>query len=158
MNFVGNRRAISTVVTTVMMLTAVAVMGATLVAWSNGKLIVFESSLANSAANMTNTVNENLFIENIQFCLSNCLGGFPPHSGISVTLTNIGTIPVKINLEQINSTAYSPTSALPVTLMPKQSSTLIVNGLNPRWQSKDVSTFTFTTSRGSIFTTQAAAP
>lgn len=171
-----SRRGISTVVTSAMLLTAVAVIGTTVVGWSNSKLIVFETSFANTTASYTNQINENLAIENVAFC-NNC-GGLGSKNVINITLTNTGTIPVKITQIQINSTTIksyyyslsSPWSSsscpppsglptcLPVAIMPKQSYTVSVTLLSTTWGSKKPDTITVTTSRGSIFTTQGAPP
>ena len=64
-SFAHARRGLSTVVTGAIMLTAVAVIGTSLVAWSNSNLQTFETGLANSASSKTDKINENLQIENI---------------------------------------------------------------------------------------------
>ncbi|MGC1709280.1 MAG: hypothetical protein WA799_05715, partial [Nitrosotalea sp.] len=96
---------------------------------------------------------------------------------INVTLTNTGTVGVTVTQIKINSTAISSyyysknspysssscpppsgTSAcLPAKILPKQSYTVSATlAGSSTWGSKKPDTITVTTSRGSIFTTQAA--
>lgn len=173
------RRGLSSIVTSALLLTAVAVIGTSLVGWSNSNLKGFEMSLVNTSANMTNQINENLSIENIVFCV-NCKGTFAKNNVINVTLTNTGTVPLRITQIQVNSTAiksyyystnspYSSSSCpppsgtsqcLPATLLPKQSYLVSASLASPlkSWSSKVSNTITVTTARNSIFTTQAVAP
>lgn len=164
----STRRGLSTIVTSAIMLTAVAIIGSAIVSWSNSNLKAYETSLANSTASYTNQINENLNIENIAFCSAStkCDNGVA-NPGVNVTLTNTGTVSVVIKKIQFNSTDYTnlalnlPTSTpqaagLPATITPKQSVLLDISPLT--WHSKSVSTIAVTTNRGSIFTTQVAAP
>lgn len=156
-----DRRGLSAIVTSAIMLTAVAVIGSSLVGWSNSNLKTFEIGLVNTSANMTNQINENLSIENIAFCVNNC-GQLK--SVINVTLTNTGTIPVRITQIQVNNTAiksYYGTASLPASISPKQSylvSAILTSPLKSSWASKIPDTITVKTARNSIFTTQAAPP
>lgn len=159
------RRGLSVVVTSAMMLTFVAVLGTALVTWSNSNLKVFETSLATTTSNYTNQINENLNIENVAFCSTSttCDGGVSSKPGVNVTLTNTGTLSVRVIKIQFNSTDYSkstvntsPAVVLPANILPQKSILLDISPLT--WHSKSVSTITITTARGSIFTTQAAPP
>ncbi len=154
----SRRRGLTTVVTAALMLTAVAVLGSAMVAWSNSNLKTYDLALTTSAANNTNKITENVAIENIVFC--NCGGS---KNVINVTLTNTGTIGVNINQIQVNSTIinqYSPSqNSLPANILPQQSYTVAAKlPTNVIWKSKEPDTITVTTSRGSILTTQAAPP
>lgn len=173
----SSRRGLSTIVTAGIMLSAVAVLGSAVVTWSNGNLKTFETALSNTAAANTNKIIESVAIENIAFC-SNC-GPNNSQNVTNVTLTNTGTVSVKITQIQLNSTAiasyyYSKTSpyssascpppsgistCLPVTISPKQSYTVSTDLKFPKkWSSQKPDTITVTTARGSTFTTQAAPP
>jgi hypothetical protein len=143
------------------MLTAIAVLGTTLVSWSNSNLRAFEFSLANNVSNKTNQMNENLAIENVVFC-TNC-GGPNTKNIVNITLTNTGTVSVRVNPIQINNTVinnyYSSSSSLPVNIMPKNSYLVSATLPSPTtWASKKPDTITVTTARGSMFTTQVSPP
>jgi len=173
----SSRRGLSTIVTAGIMLSAVAVLGSAVVTWSNGNLKAFEIALSNTAIANTNKITESVAIENIAFC-SNC-GSANSKNVTNVTLTNTGTVSVKITQIQLNSTVISSyyysksykyassscpppsgmSTCLPVTLSPKQSYTVSTSLNYPKtWGSQKPDTITVTTARGSIFTTQAAPP
>jgi|SRR6185312_1406788 len=173
----SSHRGLSTIVTAGIMLSAVAVLGSAVVTWSNGNLKAFEMALSNTAISNTNKITESVAIENIAFC-SNC-GSVNSKNVTNVTLTNTGTVSVKITQIQLNSTAitsyyyknsysYSSSSCpppsgtstcLPITIPPKQSYTVSASLKYPKtWGSQKPDTITVTTARGSIFTTQAAPP
>ena len=162
MKFLRHRRGLSNVVTAAMLLTGVVIMGTGIVSWSKGNLNAFQLLLVNTSVNATNKINENLVIENVAFC-KNCQ--FPAHqfNVIEATLTNTGTLPLKVTQIQINSTViqtyFSGGTSLPATISPQQS--YLVESVLPGsmvWGSGKPSTIAVTTARGSIFTTQAAAP
>ena len=165
----SSHRGLSTIVTAGIMLSAVAVLGSAVVTWSSGNLKAFETVLSNTAVANTNKITESVAIENIAFC-SNC-GPANSKNVINVTLTNTGTVSVKITQIQINSTTitsyyYSKTSpysssscpppsgvsaCLPATILPKQSYTVSASLNSPaKWSSQKPDTITVTTARGSI--------
>ncbi len=151
----SRRRGLTTVVTAALMLTAVAVLGSAMVAWSNSNLKTFDIALTTTAVNSTNKISESVSIENIVFC--HCGGS---NNVINVTLTNTGTIGVRISQIQVNSTTittFAKGTSLPVNILPQNSYTVAAQ-LSNQWHSKSQDTITVTTSRGSIYTTQAAAP
>lgn len=159
------RRGLSTVVTSAMLLSAVSVIGTGLVTWSNSNLKVYETSLANSTSSYTNQVSENLNIENVQFCHSNCPKSNHAVQSINITMTNTGTLGVTISQLQINGTIVNPTApippvnpspVLPYSVLPKNSITFGIN--NTKWNHGDLSTISVITKRGSTFTIQATAP
>jgi len=140
-----NRRGLSTVVTSAILLTAVTVIGIALVGWSNSNLKTFESNLSNVTATNTNQINENIAIENINFCKF-C---YSSNHGINVTLANAGNLPVKVTQIQINGipTNLSP----PPTILPGKYYTY---NQSYAWKSQTPVSISATTSRGSIITTQ----
>ena len=155
------------------MLTAVTVIGSGLVVWSNGNLKSFELSLVTTSNNATNKINENLNIENIAFCNSckfsngTIIGG--GKAVINITLTNTGTIPLTVKQIMINNTVINKyvnnmqvKNAYSINIFSRQSNTtsVLLPSIPPQmhWNSNSANSITITTSRGSIFTTQAAAP
>lgn len=164
---VRTRRGLSSVITSALLLTAVGVLGTSMVTWSNSNLKAYEISLQNTSATYSNKISENLNIENVAFCSTSpsCDNG-QSNPGVNVTLTNTGTLHVMVTKIQFNSTDYTskaistagnpPSVSLPADIPPKQSILLDISPLT--WHSKSVSTITVTSSRGSIFTTQVAPP
>ena len=166
-----DRSALSTVVTSAILLTAVTGLGGGIVTWSSGNLKAFETSLMSDSTNATNQINENLIVENVAFC-NLCSQGVigSTHAIINITLTNTGTLPLNVTKIQINSTTikqYTNTAGQPITATPKVifphqsytvSTVLPSNPPQMTWQSNRPDTITITTARGSIFTTQVAAP
>lgn len=147
------RAGLSTIITTAIMLTAVAVMGTSTVAWSNTNLFKNEQVIANTYSSNVNKIQEKVSIENIWFCKSCYTAPLQPH-GVNVTLTNTGNLALNVTQIQINNATY----VYPV------SKTVIFPGKsfswqqNYNWQSKIPINIYITTARGSIFTTQASAP
>ncbi|MGI0027286.1 MAG: hypothetical protein ACREAD_05540 [Nitrosopumilaceae archaeon] len=148
-----SRRGLSTVVTTALMLTAVAILGSTIVAWSNNNLKLYEIALDSTASSNTNKINEFLTIENIWFCKTTCpVSGAP---AVNVTLTNGGNIGLNvIDMKLVNTTK---TLDVPLNVLIKQ-------GTSYSWQKKYQSnsnipiTIYVTTARGTIISTQVVHP
>lgn len=155
----ARRRALSSVISAGIMLSAMAILGTTLVSWSNTNLSSRETVLSNTASSNINKINENLVIENIAFC-SSCSS--PSNKVINVTLTNTGTLSVTVPTIKINSTTittFAKGTSLPQNIFPQKSYTVaaqLPTGIT--WKSKSIDTITVTTARGSIYTTQAAPP
>ena len=80
------RRALSTVVTGAILLSAVAIMGTMIVAWSQSLFTQNQAELQVSFTNIVNKLNEGLFIENVWF------DAVPSPKIVNVTLSNTGTI------------------------------------------------------------------
>src|SRR5256885_4673061 len=166
MNFVRNRRrALSTVVTTAIMLTAVAAIGTAVVAWSNTSLRTYEFNLATSASDKTNKINEMFIIENVFLKSATA----PPPAGpwINVTVTNTGTVGLNVTQIKISDSSNSKSNNIVkicsyFTCSPKN------NALPPhssawfyidfQWTSNKIVTIQVTTARGTMVTTQAMHP
>ncbi len=82
------RRAIATIVSTAILLSAVSIMGVILVAWANTSLFTKQVELESSFNDKINKLNEDLLIENIWF------GATP--AIVIVTMTNVGSIGFKL--------------------------------------------------------------
>lgn len=151
----NNRRALSTVVTSAIMLTAVAVIGSSIVVWSNTNLRTFESSLSNMSATNTNKINEKLLIEDVNFC-QNCYPTKSPKTGVNITLTNVGTLTLKIKNIQMNNNTLETWSLSPTINILASKSFTYNHSYN--WHSNLPVTITVTTSRGSTAATQVVPP
>jgi len=85
-----HKRALSTIVTGAILLSAVAVMGSFVVAWSQTLLSQHQSELQTSFTSNINKLNEGLIVENVWF------DAVPSPKIVNVTLSNIGTIYLNI--------------------------------------------------------------
>jgi len=145
------RRALSTVVTTALLLTAVAVMGTGVVAWSNYNLRSFETNLVTSASNNTNKINEIPIIENVVLD--------PNPSGnklVNVTITNVGAVGLNVKTIAISDSTQSTTKTVSGgNIIPHSSSTF---SYQYQWINGKITTVQVTTSRGTIISTQAMQP
>lgn len=156
------QRGLSTVVATALMLGAVAVLGTTLVLWSNSNLRSYETSLATTSSDNMNRINEFLVVENVWFCQTTCSGN---KHAINVTLANYGTIGLNVTQIKLNDSRYvykfgcgvSSGCAAPVSLLPGKEF-FWANTTKYPWQSGKPQNITITTGRGSIFTKQVTAP
>ena len=159
MNRVGSsRRGLSTIVTTAVMLSAVAVLGSAVVSWSNGNLKAYETALSTTAATNTNKINEFLIVENVWYCKSICpsipVSTTPP--AINITLTNKGNIAVSItDIKIVNSSKTIDIPVNNVKILPSKSYSWQTTYYS--YSNVPINIYT-TTAHGSIFTTQVAPP
>jgi len=148
-------RALSTVVTTAMLLTAVVAIGTGLVAWANTNSRTFESILVSSAADKLNTLNEMLIIENVT-PISKCI---PPTYGVNTTVTNTGTLGINITKITVSDSTQSQTftksgfygNYLTTVINPHASKSFCVNY---NWQTGLLTTVQVTTARNTLVSTQ----
>ena len=170
----NKRRALSTVVTTTIMLTAVAVIGAGVVAWANTNSRTFETILVSSSADKLNKINEMPKIENV------VLSTAPVNiNKMNITVSNVGTIGFNVTNIKVSSsgncatyptysTAYNDptcpnsgiTSCAPSTfdsscksITPKSSRWYLV--IYPPGGTGVLTDISVTTNRGTTVTTQA---
>lgn len=80
----SSKRGLSTVVTSAILLSSVAVLGTFVVGWSNSNLLNHQSLLESTFSTNVNRLNEYLIIENVWF------GGASSTKYVNITLTNIG--------------------------------------------------------------------
>jgi hypothetical protein len=162
MNLFGKkRRGISTVVETALLLSAVAILGSTMIMWSNSTLNSRETNLATISTSNSNKFNEFLSIEKIWFCHGGavtepCHASNSVYPTVNLTLTNVGTVGLNVTKIQLNNTVFSVSP--PKSLGPAASYWWVPN---PSWNSyhnNSAQTITVTTARGTIFTTQVTPP
>ena len=152
---IQTQRGLSTVVATALMLSAVAVLGTTLVLWSNSNLRGYETSLATTSSTNTNRINEFLVIENVWFCKTSCHNQGINKPGINITLANYGGIGLNVTQIKLNGSKYVYTYTN-VAILPSQEY-FFTNKTNYPWHSGSAQNITVTTGRGSIFTAQMIA-
>jgi len=101
MSYKKTKRALSTVVTGAILLTAVTVMGIMVVGWANTNLTRHQLDLETSFSDTYNKINEKIFIEHIWF------GNTGP--SINITMNNIGTIGLNVTTLKITNITSSQT-------------------------------------------------
>ena len=144
-----SRSGLSTVVVSMIMLSAVTLMGSGIVSWSNTNLFSHQKDLQNTFSINVNKINEDLVIENVWF-------GKTPQKFLNVTLSNIGNISVNVTkIQLVNSTHNITYEFNDVEIVPQKSGSKIINN---QWGNNQPVDILVTTERGSIFRTQASPP
>jgi len=143
------RRALATVVSTGILLSAVAIMGSMLTAWSNSIFTNEQNEMNTVYAEGVNKLNEFLVIEHVWF-------GNNPSKFINLTMTNVGNV-------GLNVTKISLDNSIDKTAL------LITNGgivrtedfsteITYNWTTTDPIQVTITTEKGSIYQTYVMGP
>ena len=143
------RKALSSLISTVLLLSATTMTGTGLVSWANVNLSSVETHLTNTYTTNVNTLNENLIVENVWF-------GNNPSKFLNMTITNTGKI--GLNVTDIKLTSSGKTLDIishHTALFPNQQNT---TKITYAWLSKVPIQITVTTARGSVYTSQVMAP
>ena len=150
---ISKHRGLSTVVTTAIMLTAVAVIGTGVVVWSNSNLRTFETNLVSSASDNTNKINENPRIENIVL-----VKDFPAPTinSVNVTVSNVGTVGLNVTQIVLSDPSKSTTKTITDGGISPQSSKLFSYSF--QWSNGVLTTVQVKTARGLQLTSQAMQP
>ena len=146
------RRAISTVVTSAILLASVATLGVFVLVWSSTSLQQQRQELETVFSTQINKLNEDLLFENVWF---NTL----PAKRVNITITNVGSLGTNVTkINFINATTYAQF----------QSSTYKDGGMLPyksfsknityAWTSGKTFNIEVITNRGNIFTKQVTPP
>jgi len=141
------KRGLSTVVTGVIMLSAVAVLGTAVVAWSNSNLFTNQQILNTQLATNVNKIKESVVIENVWFQT-----GSPKY--INITLNNVGTIGLNITSIKIDNKTdgtIDQTTMVKDPILPHKTKSYRIQF---NWQSNVPIKFFITTARDNIFTTE----
>jgi len=143
---IKKRRGLSTVVSSVILLSAVAIMGVMLIGWANTNLSTKQIELSNSLDEKMNKLNEDLLVEKIWF------GTIDSIEIVNVTISNVGSIGFNITKIEIKNS----TSVL--------FNTITNGGVTPGddyafqrqfdWSSGETTDFQIFTERGNIFVSQ----
>ena len=142
-----SRRGLSTVVTGVIMLAAVAVLGTAIVAWSNSNLFTQQQVLNTQLSTNVNKIKESLVIENVWFNSS------APRFA-NITLNNVGTIGFNVTQVDLgNHTTKHQTTTTNDAILPGGTYSYKINY---DWLNNSTIKVTVTTARGNIFTTEEA--
>jgi len=141
------KRGLSTVVTGVIMLSAVAVLGTAIVAWSNSNLFTNQQILNTQLTTNVNKIKESVVIENVWFQT-----GSPKY--INITLNNVGTIGLNVTSIKIDNKTDGTIDQINQTndaVLPGHTKSYKIKF---GWQSNIPIKFFITTARDNIFTTE----
>ncbi|MBS3922227.1 MAG: hypothetical protein KGZ37_03665 [Nitrosarchaeum sp.] len=95
------RRGLSTIVTSAILLSAVAVMGVIVVTWANTNLVKHQQDLDSTVSTNYNKINEKILIEHVWFNQNGPV--------VNMTLNNIGTIGLNVTSVIITNVTSSQT-------------------------------------------------
>jgi len=138
------KRAIATVVSTAILLSAVSIMGVMLVAWSNTSLYTKQVELESSFNDKINKLNEDLLVEHIWF-------GTNP-SIVNVTVNNVGTIGFNVTEIRIQNSTDTLFFYYSGGGVPTGGDYSIEESYN--WDAGETVDFRITTGRGNLYTAQ----
>ena len=140
----SKRRALSTVVSGGIMLSAVAIMGTMLVTWSNSTFAIEQNELNQSYSNGVNKLHESIVIENVWF-------GNNPSKFLNVTISNIGNVGLNVTKIIIDdSTTKNEILISDGGILPNEEYS---TELNFDWQSNIPIKLTVTSDRDKIYQT-----
>ena len=144
-----NRRALATVVSTGILLSAVAIMGSMLTAWSNSIFATEQHELNEVYNEGINKLNEFLVIENVWF-------GNNPSKFVNLTMSNVGN--VGLNVTKITLDDSITRSDLIVTNGGMAIDEDYSTEINYDWTTTDPIQITITTEKGTIYKTIVMGP
>jgi archaellum component FlaF (FlaF/FlaG flagellin family) len=145
-HFANGRRALSTVITTAIMLSAVAMMGTFLVLWSNSALSSHKMTMESEYSSKLNKLNELLIIENVWF-------GQSPSKFVNITLNNAGSIWLNVTKIQLSVPGDSKEFLFNRTsIAPNKSNS---TKISYAWTDNAPVDVIVTTARDSVYRTQA---
>ena len=143
------RRALATVVSTGILLSAVAIMGSMLVSWSNSIFANEQTEINDAYSEGVNKLNEYLVIENVWF-------GNNPTKFINLTASNVGNI--GLNITKITLDNSIDKTNLLVTNGGIVSNDYFSTVITYNWTTTDPIRVTITTEKGSIYQTYVMGP
>ena len=142
------RRALATVITSAIMMTAVTVLGGAGVVWSQTSLNSQQVEMTDTVNNYLNKINESMMFEYV-YCDSD------PCDSIIVVITNVGDLGVdvsKITISDKVSGFQKVQSLSKGQIMPEGSISVVIDDLG--FQLYDILDVSATTARGNIIQTQ----
>lgn len=150
MKFV-RRRALSSIVTSAILLSSIAIMGVGLVGWSNSNLMGHQKTLENTFSKNINKLNEHVIFEKVWF------GGTSPNKFVNVTATNSGDIGLNVtSIQFINSTTFAEISSTSITDGGISSSQSYSVQIDYEWETGDEFDILLKSNRDNQFRTQVS--
>ncbi len=142
-------RALATVVSTGILLSAVAILGSVLVSWSNSTFTAEQYEINKVYSDGVNKLNEYLVIENVWF-------GNNPSKFVNVTASNVGS--VGLNVTRITLDNSIDRTDLLITDGGIVTNEEFSTEITYNWTSTDPIKITLTTEKGSIYQTFVLGP
>ncbi len=140
------RRALATIVTSAIMMSAVTTMGSAGVVWSQSSLIEKQTDMTDTATDYMNKLNESLVFEYV-YCSSD------PCGQINVILTNVGHVGLEVSKVTISTSGFSKIHpVLNGQIMPDHSIAIPINDVS--FSSYPILNVVVETNRGNIIQTQ----
>lgn len=144
-----SRRGIATIITSAILLTAVAIMGSGVVVWSNSNLSGHENAIQSTYSTNVNKINEYLTVENVWF-------GNNPSKFVNITMNNPSSIGLNVTQIQLITSAGTFTQQFTHQQVFSKNSASVQ--FSYPYTSKTPVNIYITTGRSSIFTTQVLTP
>jgi len=144
------RRALATVVSTGILLSAVAIMGSMLVAWSNSIFATEQNEINEVYSEGVNKLNEFLVIENVWF------GNETSNRFINVTMSNVGNI--GLNVTKITLDNSVDKTDLLITDGGMARNDIFSTEITYNWTTTDPIKITITTEKGTLYQTYVMGP
>ena len=144
------RRALATVVSTGILLSAVAIMGSMLVAWSNSIFATEQNEINEVYSEGVNKLNEFLVIENVWF------GNDTSNRFINVTMSNVGNI--GLNVTKITLDNSVDKTDLLITDGGMARNDIFSTEITYNWTTTDPIKITITTEKGTLYQTYVMGP
>ncbi len=144
------RRALATVVSTGILLSAVAIMGSMLVAWSNSIFATEQNEINEVYSEGVNKLNEFLVIENVWF------GNETSNRFINVTMSNVGNI--GLNVTKITLDNSVDKIDLLITNGGMTRNDIFSTEITYNWTTTDPIKITITTEKGTLYQTYVMGP
>ncbi len=144
------RRALATVVSTGILLSAVAIMGSMLVAWSNSIFANEQNEINEVYSEGVNKLNEFLVIENVWF------GNETSNRFINVTMSNVGN--VGLNVTKITLDNSVDKTDLLITDGGMARNDIFSTEITYNWTTTDPIKITITTEKGTLYQTYVMGP
>jgi hypothetical protein len=143
----SSHRALSSIVTSMVLLVATVILGSVVIMWSNGSFSVSKAITTTLYTANVNKFTEQLVIENTWF-------GTTPSKFINVTMYNVGSTGISvIDIKIKNSTKTMDIPIIHGDILPqKTNSTKISYG----WTSKIPVSVIITTAKGTVITTDVS--
>ncbi|MFQ5781592.1 MAG: hypothetical protein ACE5GR_00885 [Nitrosopumilus sp.] len=151
---VKNRRGISNVVTSGILLSAISIIGVMMLGWSNSSILEQKQEIETVFNTNINKINEELIFENVWFATT------PSPNHLNVTLANTGVLGLNVTEIHVTNTTGTNNTTFINYLTDggiQKANSFSVNATYA-WQSGDELDILVLTDRGNQFITQVIAP